>query len=169
MEDFNLEDFKHEPSPYDYEAHHPEETFERSCIRTLNRIWIPNLPFSRLERTFQDSDCGDVLSYAWYKDRISFSNLSAPDLTFAKVKTAWKLNLHDLLTKSIRKTVIYKSWEEQPSEGFVFPLVGSQAIIFDAVSPPEFNCVITKQKDKFLVVSLLKDYATLFKEGEFYG
>ena len=49
------------------------------------------------------------------------------------------------------------------------PLIGSQAIIFDACSPPEFTCVIRKNKDKYIVISLLKDYATLFKEGEFYA
>lgn len=169
MEDFDPEEITYKPPKYDYEAHHPEETFERSCIRTLNKFWIPNLPFARLERIFLAEDCGTALNYAWYRDKISFSNLPAPDLTFSKVKTAWQLNLHDLLAKDIRKTVIYKSWEEQPSEGFVFPLIGSQAIIFDAVAPPDFNCVITKRNDKFIVVSLLKDYCSLYKEGEFYG
>lgn len=169
MDDFELDNLTYKPPKYDYEAHNPEETFERTCIRTLMKVWVPNLSFNKLEKLFLESDLGDVLNYSWCRDRLSFSNLPVPDLTFFRVKKAWQLNLHDLLKTDIRKTEIYKAWLDQPSDGFVFPLIGSQAIIFDACSPPEFTCVIRKNKDKFIVISLLKDYATLFKEGEFYA
>lgn len=168
MEDFDPEEFTYKPPQYDYEAHHPEETFERSCIRTLNRIWIPNLSFSKLEQIFKSSDSGDVLNYYWYSQHISFSNLSVPELTFSKLKTAWQNDLHKLLKQDIKKSDIYKSWTEQPSDGFVFPLIGSQAIMFKSCVPPEFNCVVNKQKDNFIVIALLQDYAKLFKKGEFY-
>lgn len=165
----DLSDFTYKPVEYDYAAHHPEETFERTCIRTLNRIWVPNLSFATLEKVFRASDSGDVLNYHWYSSKLSFSNLPVPDLTFSKLKTAWKTDLHKLLKQDIRKTDIYKAWTEQPSDGFVFPLIGSQSIIFESCAPPEFNCVINKQKDKFIVIALLQDYATLYKEGEFYA
>lgn len=156
---------KFTPTKFNYSAHHSEENFERTCIRTLNKVWIPSLSFSQLEKIFSENDPEGIINYSWYSSRVYFSNLSVPDLTFAKLKTAWSINLHDLLKKEIRKTELYKKWEEQPSNGFVFPIVGSQAILYESFSPPEFNSVIQKFKDKYLVISLLQDYATFYHDG----
>lgn len=165
--DFHLKPFS---SPqYDYSSHNPEETFERTCIRTLNKVWLPSLPFSTLEKKFLAEQPDNVLNYYWYSNHIDFINASPPDLSFCRLKTAWALDLHTLLKQDIKKQDLYKRWEEQPSDGFVFPIVGSQAILYESWCPPDFNCVCQKNKDKFLVIILLKDYATIFKEGVFNG
>lgn len=165
--DFKLEPFGERSHKFDYSAHNKEETFERTCIRTLNKLWLPNLSFNKLESIFLEEQPDNVLNYDWYSSKLFFSNAPAPELTFFKLKKAWSLDLHTLLKSDIRKQELYKRWEEQPSDGFVFPLIGSQAIIYESCYPPDFNCVIQKRKDNFLIISLLKDYATLFKEATF--
>lgn len=162
--DYKLKPFN---SPqYDYNAHNPEETFERTCIRTLNKVWFPSLPFSTLEKKFLDEHPGEVLNYYWYRWNFQLPAATMPDLSFCKLKTAWSLDLYTLLKQDIKKLDVYKRWEEQPSDGFVFPLVGSQVVLYENWCAPDINCVCQAQKDgeQFLVISLLKDYATLFIE-----
>lgn len=154
---------------YDYSAHSKEENFERTCIRVLHRVWFPHSSFAQLERLFYMDNPTEVINYEWYSKRVSFMNARCPELTFKKLNTPWALNLHEILMKDIRKQDVYKSWEEQPSDGFAFPLIGTQGILFETCVPPEFDCVLKRIDSGYTVIALLKDYATMFKEPVFDG
>lgn len=154
---------------YDSRLHSRNESFERTALRTLVKAWFPYVSFAALEKSFLREFPDDVINYTWLSERMSLQNASPPDLSFVKDNTPWQLNLHELLVKPIVKYEIYRKWEEQPSDGLVFPIIGKQAILYEADTPPLCSCVVQLHKGGLLIIAELGNYASLFKGENIAG
>lgn len=130
--------------------------FEQSAVGAMHKVWFPEISFQKIK------ELKKPVTWDWYKSQVTF-DFEAPDLTFEKTDAAWRINLHSLLVKPIENTVITQLWNAQPSEGFVFPIVGSYAIIHAVTTPPLNECVVKFLKNgQMVVIENLKYYAERF-------
>lgn len=132
-----------------------ERSFERSVIRALHKQWFPNLKISLVE-----ARCGKMDSWSDYVQYLSFLDREPPNLTFLRESDSWSLNLHSLLYKPVEKLPFYVNWMDQPSDGFVFPLIGKFGIVHFVEVCPERDCLLrSTRKGKLVCVELLESYA----------
>lgn len=139
-----------------------ERSFERSCVKALHKIWFPLFPYRSIEKEY-----GKIDLWSDYSQYISVLDQPTPELTFLREDQSWSLNLHTLLYKPLERLPFYCFWEEQPSDGFVFPLIGKFGIAHYVPAPPDRDCLLRHtRKGKLVCIELLESYAqTLNVEG----
>lgn len=141
---------------FEFETTTTHQAFEQSAVGIMHRIWFPDVSYNKVKALQKP------VSWDWYKSNVTF-DFEAPDLTFAKTEFAWRINLHSLLVKPIESTVIMDLWKAQPSDGLVFPVVGSFGIIHAVSTPPLNECVVKFLKNgQMVVLESLKTYAERF-------
>lgn len=142
----------------------PQSSFETSAIRKLHKAWFPSLPFAKVEK-----ECAGPVRWDWYKEHLSFPDQEVPELTFIRDDRLWSLNLHDLLHRKLEKLPFLKLWEEQPSDGLIFPLIGIPGIVRRVEIPPSHECFLKEDKDGRLVcIEKLSTYAESMHVEGFY-
>lgn len=143
-------------------GHSKQKQFEISVVRQLHRTWFPSTPFKVVEQELE----GDI-SWDNYSNLIQIES-GNPDWTFIRDDKLWELNLHTLLKASMEKLPLLKHWEEQPSDGLIFPLVGSYGLLRESKESPNYSHVVKFTKDGTrLVLEHLSDYAKSLKVRSF--
>lgn len=136
-------------------------SFEKSAIKVLHKAWFPDLPWSRVERRHPEA-----VTWKEYCQYVAFP-CEPPFLTFFPENKSWSLNFHKLIHEPVEKLPFYQAWEEQPSDGLVFPLVGLYTIIHKVEIPPAHDCLLRHtRKGELVCVETLQQYALPFGEME---
>lgn len=111
--------------------------FERNSVKILAKCWFSDIPFSNIEKAYaREMGKGTLITYDWFSSHIGGEVV--PNITFGKIDAAWKVTIHDLFTKRNNALVdIFTAWQEQPSDCFVFPVVGKKGIVIDTLLLPD--------------------------------
>ena len=141
-----------------------QKQFELAVVKHLHKLWFPHIGFRAVEKELEND-----VSWDTYSNLLNIQE-GVPDWSFIRDDKLWNLNIHTLLKTQTEKLPLLKHWEEQPSDGLIFPLVATYGLIQEVEQSPDYSHVLKFTKDKRkLCLSTLTDFAKTLHVSTYLG
>lgn len=142
------------------------ESFESRCVKQLNSVWLPDTPWSEIEKT-----CGTPVTYAEYLQHVTYDGEELPTIQFMGKSSAWKLELHDILCKDIKTYDFFKEWDKDEYWAIAFLCIGTPMVCVKSdysliyeISGMSMSIISKAYGNTDYGIMTVKDYARILKE-----